>query len=98
MLKSKRTRLSYRRPNAHTAFRFTEGEVRTLRLIASMPTKALRGGEPVADNDVFACTCSGNCGSNYSVTGGCTCSGNCGSNYSKGAIESTSRMQIIRSL
>lgn len=92
MLKSKRTRLSYRRPNAHTAFRFTEGEVRTLRLIASMPTKALRGGEPVADNDVFACTCSGNCGSNYSVTGGCTCSGNCGSNYSKGAVERAPNM------
>lgn len=93
MLKSKRTRLSCRRPNAHTAFRFTEGEVRTLRLIASMPTKALWDGESVTDNEVFACTCSGNCGSNYSVTGGCTCSGNCGSNYSKGAVERAPNMR-----
>lgn len=32
--------------------------------------------------DVYNCTCSSSCGSNYSMGGGCVCSSSCGSNYS----------------
>ena len=33
--------------------------------------------------EMSRCSCTGSCGSNYSITSGCTCSGNCGSNYHK---------------
>lgn len=29
------------------------------------------------------CTCTGGCGSNYSISSGCVCTGGCGSNYHK---------------
>ena len=33
--------------------------------------------------EMSGCSCSGSCGSNYSMTGSCSCSGSCGSNYHK---------------
>lgn len=29
------------------------------------------------------CTCTGGCGSNYSISSSCVCTGSCGSNYKK---------------
>lgn len=83
-----RTSKSFRRPFCgRTDLRFSERELNVLNAIAN--AKAVnRGCEAVGglQGAAFACTCSGNCGSNYSQSGGCVCSGNCGSNYSKGAI------------